>query len=558
MLCKKRDKKGKISIDCSEAWPNDARKRTPETESVMALDWKTTSQWWYGRFTENGRSRLINLNIKIVGRRPVSIHASGTEVDPEFTLSRGKALQKHDELREQIRSRENREEIQQKLLDLKTGSRLKSVKLVDLADAWIRIPRRRSPNLTYAAICQNKLRRFAAFVAEKWNNVDDLLALNRDHVAAFMETEAARGVSAKTWNDTLKLLRSTFRHLQPESDAFRYYLSTTPTRESETVFRHPFTPSELKAILVVAAKEDFVRPLIVTAMCTAMRRGDVCLLKWADVDLAGGFLTVKTAKTGQTVSIPIFPLLREELERRSKSGDFVFPEQAEMYRKNPSGITSRVQRVLAAALSSQPESGAKLLELPSAEVRTKAHAYLASLGETQRTRRMRAVFDAYLDGARGPALLATQGISKGSLSGYLNEIERAIGCRVIRGRHGARATQVGRERLRAERLHGQRRASVRDFHSFRVSWITLALTAGVPLELVRKVTGHKTADVVLKHYFQPGKEDLRQVLNAAMPQLMMNGVRSRDEQLREVIERMSPKTLRHDKMRALEILNGKP
>jgi hypothetical protein len=30
--------------------------------------------------------------------------------------------------------------------------------------------------------------------------------------------------------------------------------------------------------------------------------------------------------------------------------------------------------------------------------------------------------------------------------------------------------------------------------------VTLALTAWVPLELVQKVTGHKTTDLVLKHY----------------------------------------------------------
>jgi hypothetical protein len=60
---------------------------------------------------------------------------------------------------------------------------------------------------------------------------------------------------------------------------------------------------------------------------------------------------------------------------------------------------------------------------------------------------------------------------------------------------------------------------VRDFHSFRVTWVTLALTAGVPLELVQEVTGHKTTDIVLKHYFQPGREDLRQTLESAKPLL---------------------------------------
>jgi hypothetical protein len=56
-----------------------------------------------------------------------------------------------------------------------------------------------------------------------------------------------------------------------------------------------------------------------------------------------------------------------------------------------------------------------------------------------------------------------------------------------------------------------------------VTWVTLALTAGVPLELVQKVTGHKTTDIVLKHYFRPGQEDFRIALEGAMPKLLTNG-----------------------------------
>ena len=74
--------------------------------------------------------------------------------------------------------------------------------------------------------------------------------------------------------------------------------------------------------------------------------------------------------------------------------------------------------------------------------------------------------------------------------------------------------------LRVKRTGSKRRASVRDFHSFRVTWVTLALTAGVPLELVQRVTGHKTTDVVLKHYFRPGQEDFRLALEGAMPKLL--------------------------------------
>ena len=85
---------------------------------------------------------------------------------------------------------------------------------------------------------------------------------------------------------------------------------------------------------------------------------------------------------------------------------------------------------------------------------------------------------------------------------------------------------------------GVRRASVRDFHSFRVTWVTLALTAGVPLELVQRVTGHKTVDVVLKHYFQPGREDFRNALQSAMPDLLTNGKSKTPlEQIAEIVEK---------------------
>jgi len=64
---------------------------------------------------------------------------------------------------------------------------------------------------------------------------------------------------------------------------------------------------------------------------------------------------------------------------------------------------------------------------------------------------------------------------------------------------------------------------VRDFHSFRVTWVTRVLSAGVPLEIVQKVTGHRTAGIVMRHYFQPGREDFRRTLAGKMPSLLVGG-----------------------------------
>lgn len=279
------------------------------------------------------------------------------------------------------------------------------------------------------------------------------------------------------------------------------------------------------------------------------------MLAWKDVDLERGFITVKTAKTGQTVSIPIFGLLRDELvkqaaasERKGDTGELVFPDQAAMYTENPDGITWRVKKVLAVALGAVKPSAEALPEVSEAEAKRRGHEFIARLPDSEKKQRMLAVFDAYMDGKKTCEVKAAAGVSKGSVSGYLNEIERAVKCQIVRGRpQGGSVTaalKTDMSLLRTKRNDSERAASVRDFHSLRVSWVTIALTGGVPLELVQKVTGHKTTDVVLKHYFQPGREDFRMALQSAMPNLLTNGHQTPKEEMREMLATVRPVALR--------------
>ncbi len=70
------------------------------------------------------------------------------------------------------------------------------------------------------------------------------------------------------------------------------------------------------------------------------------------------------------------------------------------------------------------------------------------------------------------------------------------------------------------REQGQKSASIRDWHALRTTYVTLALSAGVPMELVRRVTGHTTVDIVLRHYFRPGREDFRAALAGSLPNVL--------------------------------------
>jgi len=181
-------------------------------------------------------------------------------------------------------------------------------------------------------------------------------------------------------------------------------------------------------------------------------------------------------------SIPIFPMLYDELASRQPSEAYVFPEQAKMYTENPDGITWRVRKILATA--------------------------------------------------------GFKDVEENPRDGQADEVA------TIRGE------------IHAERKAGLRRASVRDFHSFRVTWVTIALTGGVPIEIVQKVTGHRTTEIVLKHYFQPGREEFRRALQSAMPKLLTNGQKSPKDEIRELLTHTTSKTWADDSRRLLELTSA--
>jgi hypothetical protein len=174
----------------------------------------------------------------------------------------------------------------------------------------------------------------------------------------------------------------------------------------------------------------------------------------------------------------------------------------------------------------------------------KCLVYMAGQGETTKANRMRVVLGQYLDGASIDAIVKDTGYGQGTVSAYLNEIQKGAGVQLIRTPPSKR----GLERLQAARPNGLRRASIRDFHSFRVTWITLALAAGVPLELVQRVTGHRTVEVVMKHYFRPGREDFRAAILKAMPKMLTddNGRKSIKDEILKLLDKTSARTWKAD------------
>ena len=109
--------------------------------------------------------------------------------------------------------------------------------------------------------------------------------------------------------------------------------------------REAFTPDELK--LIYDNLDDFTRPLFTLAVWTGLREGDICTLKWSDIDLAQRLITRETRKTGTEVQIPISNQLYELLTATPRTeSEYVFPKHAQMYLENQDGVSYRIKKFL--------------------------------------------------------------------------------------------------------------------------------------------------------------------------------------------------------------------
>jgi integrase len=383
-------------------------------------DGSLKSKWWYGRYEVNSITKFANLGVEVKGKIPRTLRAIG---DPLFERSRAQAQVALDGLISEAKSRKSAEKYLEDLYELKSGCELYNAPLTDMELHWDQLPTKKTRTPQWIKTQHSSLKKFREHIQKKHPQVTLMVQVTQAIAREWMRTYEKKGMGPETYNHKLNLFRSLFR-ASTETGVLRNPFEGIPTKKKNTVHRQPFTPEELNTILENCS--ELIRPVFITGMCTAMRRGDCCMLRWESVDLENGFITVPTSKTGEMAEIPLFPILRAEIEKQPRESQYIFPEAAAMYQQNASMLSHRFKRVL-----------------KDAEIQT-----------------------------------------------------------------------------RIKREGSERKACVKDFHSLRTTWITMALSAGVPMELVRRVTGHSTVNVVLKHYFRPGREVFRQKLESSLPQVL--------------------------------------
>ena len=87
--------------------------------------------------------------------------------------------------------------------------------------------------------------------------------------------------------------------------------------EARNLSKDVFSPSQLALLLRAAPSADW-RTMIATGYFTGLRLADCQSLRWGDVDLDEGIITVETKKTRKRVVIPIHPQLLSWLKKQPR------------------------------------------------------------------------------------------------------------------------------------------------------------------------------------------------------------------------------------------------
>ena len=503
---------------------------------------------WYGRISIKGKRRDTNLEVPIEGTIPLNDKGApiwNVKGDSAFERSKRIARKVFNKWRKE--SKKDPTELAAKAYKARTGVSIEGVPLAKLADLWETQNRTYTPSDNWRMAVRKWFERFCAFARNyaiehgaRCETINDVTPeIVRAWFAHIKETFAWETVTKQ-----MSLMRNAFR---------RYATNGKPNPFEDIVMRNreianarvnhkPLSSIETQRLFDCARENETIYPLVVATACTGMRIGDVCRLKWQDVDLREGLIDVQTAKTGKRVTIPIFDRLREVLNERnaiegdgSKPSMFVFPMAARWYADNPSGVYQVVKPFFGRAIDAPKSIDAVLVE--DGEINTKPRTLDdvindARFSDTKRIRILE-VYNKFKAGMKCCDIATALGIARSQVSMDLREVERLMGV-TLRPRSIAQLRRTTNfdlaKRTRAFRGVGKRSASIYGWHSLRATFVVLAVEAGVPLPDVQKIVGHSTIETTMQ-YFNPEKKHTAERVQKKMQGTVLDGNRPRGKRI---------------------------
>lgn len=214
------------------------------------------------------------------------------------------------------------------------------VTIADAWQTWLHSPRKGNPGertlKDYSGI-------WSRFVA--WTETESITYLHEVN-AAYAEKYATNllksGITHRTYNKSLTFIRSVWTALKVPAGLVDNPWADIPVRPKDTTSRRMLEADEL--VTVCGTAEGWMRYLFALGIYSGMQLHDCACLKWAEVDLESGTIIRMTSKRKKPVRIPIHPVLARIIEELDMQTEYVIPDAAEMYDKDPSSLTHRIQK----------------------------------------------------------------------------------------------------------------------------------------------------------------------------------------------------------------------
>ncbi len=92
---------------------------------------------------------------------------------------------------------------------------------------------------------------------------------------------------------------------------------------------------EMRRLLEAASPE--LRPILIVALNTGMRKGEILGLRWRDVDFVKAFILIEDSKSGRARKVPMNALVFDTLRGLKRVGEFVFPGMSSQGQAQPQG-----------------------------------------------------------------------------------------------------------------------------------------------------------------------------------------------------------------------------
>lgn len=296
------------------------------------------SKPYLGTLVQRSGVYYLDMALSVGGqpwRKKICLH-TGNKVE---------AVKKATEETDGLKAKKNSAKVE-KWLEEKQSTTKELLDRILLAEAWEHNPYTHTARGERHPLSQQSQRENKVYWADfvEWMGKNHPQTIYMGQVVESMAKEYARflesqGQGSRSHNVRMMVCKVMFDLAGIKENPFD---ARNLKRKEVKISRQDLSENELRGLFEVlkgkGTAED--RLLIMLGMCTGMRLGDCCLLRWDEVQ--GTHIRKVTAKRGIPVSLQMHPMLEAAMAATPRQGEYVLEGYASIYKRDASTVCKSV------------------------------------------------------------------------------------------------------------------------------------------------------------------------------------------------------------------------